>query len=158
MANLINTAKPSSPEVHMSQSNIPNSDQIMAMLNGVKDKVSDPKFLENIQKGIGPAFESVKAQLGTSWDDAQLIYHMAFDQGFDMKMETKVAALGALAYLVSPIDLLPERFLGPLGLADDVAVLMFALNYCKPEITRYQAYKAAQTPAQASKPIPPASS
>jgi uncharacterized membrane protein YkvA (DUF1232 family) len=142
----------------MSQPNIPNGDQIMAMLNGVKDKVSDPKFLENIQKGIGPAFESVKSQLGTSWDDAQLIYHMAFDAGFDMKMETKVAALGALAYLVSPIDLLPERFLGPLGLADDVAVLMYALNYCKPEITRYQAYKAAQTPAQTSKPIPPASS
>ena len=135
----------------MSQPNL-NGDKIMEMLNGMKDKVSDPKTLASIQSGFGDAFAQVKDKLGDSWEDAQAIYHMAFDGGFDMKAETKIAAIGALAYLVSPIDLIPERFLGPLGLADDVAVLMFALNYAKPEIERYRAFKATQNAQQATKP------
>lgn len=135
----------------MSQPNL-SGDKIMAMLNGMKDKVTDPKTLSGIEKGFGEAFAKIKDQLGDSWEDAQAIYHMAFDKDFDMKSETKIAAIGALAYLVSPIDLIPERFLGPLGLADDVAVLMFALNYSKPEIERYRAFKANQNAQQASKP------
>jgi uncharacterized membrane protein YkvA (DUF1232 family) len=39
------------------------------------------------------------------------------------------AALGAaLAYFVSPIDLLPEAFLGPAGYVDDVALAAYALH------------------------------
>ena len=39
------------------------------------------------------------------------------------------AGLGAaLAYFLSPIDLLPEAFLGPAGYVDDVAVAAFALS------------------------------
>ena len=39
------------------------------------------------------------------------------------------AGLGAaLAYFVSPIDLLPEAFLGPAGYVDDVALAAYALN------------------------------
>jgi uncharacterized membrane protein YkvA (DUF1232 family) len=137
----------------MSQPNL-NGDKIMEMLNGMKDKVTDPKTLASIEQGFGDAFAKVKDKLGDSWEDAQAIYHMAFDKGFDMKTETKIAAIGALAYLVSPIDLIPERFLGPLGLADDVAVLMFTLNYSKPEIERYRAFKAGQPAIDASQKPP----
>jgi uncharacterized membrane protein YkvA (DUF1232 family) len=39
------------------------------------------------------------------------------------------AGLGAaLAYFVSPIDLLPEAFLGPAGYIDDVALAAYALH------------------------------
>src|ERR1700742_4137637 len=39
------------------------------------------------------------------------------------------AKLGiALAYFMSPFDLLPEFLLGPIGLLDDVAIAAFALN------------------------------
>jgi uncharacterized membrane protein YkvA (DUF1232 family) len=39
------------------------------------------------------------------------------------------AGLGAaLAYFVSPIDLLPEAFLGPVGYVDDVALAAYALH------------------------------
>jgi uncharacterized membrane protein YkvA (DUF1232 family) len=39
------------------------------------------------------------------------------------------AGLGAaLAYFISPIDLLPEAFLGPAGYIDDVALAAFALS------------------------------
>ena len=32
-----------------------------------------------------------------------------------------------LAYMISPIDIAPELFLGPLGIADDLGVAAFAL-------------------------------
>jgi uncharacterized membrane protein YkvA (DUF1232 family) len=39
------------------------------------------------------------------------------------------AGLGAaLAYFISPIDLLPEAFLGPAGYVDDVALAAYALH------------------------------
>jgi uncharacterized membrane protein YkvA (DUF1232 family) len=39
------------------------------------------------------------------------------------------AKLGlVMAYFISPIDLLPEAFLGPLGYADDVALAALAIN------------------------------
>ena len=134
----------------MSQPNNPiPTDKIQQMLQGFKDKASDPNTLKSIEAGFGSAFAQVKDKLGDAWQDVQTIYNMAFDKGFDMKSETKIACVGALAYLISPIDLLPERFLGPLGLADDVAVLMFALNYAKPEIERYNAFKKTQSGASA---------
>ncbi len=37
-----------------------------------------------------------------------------------------LVALGAIAYGASPIDILPELVLGPLGLVDDAAVIVGA--------------------------------
>ena len=37
-------------------------------------------------------------------------------------------AAAVVAYLISPVDLLPEALLGPLGLADDVALAFMALD------------------------------
>lgn len=37
-----------------------------------------------------------------------------------------LVALGALAYGVSPLDVVPELLTGPLGLTDDLAVLVGA--------------------------------
>jgi uncharacterized membrane protein YkvA (DUF1232 family) len=123
----------------------PSEDTIAEMLSSeeAQEKASKPETLKAIQQGFGEAFEKVKDRLGDSWEDVQTIYHMAFDDSFDMKKETKYAAIGALAYLVSPVDLIPERFFGSLGMADDVAVLMFALKYAQPEIERYRSHRAA---------------
>jgi uncharacterized membrane protein YkvA (DUF1232 family) len=50
-----------------------------------------------------------------------------------------IAALGT-AYVLSPIDLLPEILLGPLGFADDLLILAAALsrilNYVHPDLVR----------------------
>jgi uncharacterized membrane protein YkvA (DUF1232 family) len=104
-------------------------------------KAKDPKTHDMIREGFADSFGKVKDRLGDSWEDVQTIYRMAFDDTFDMKKETKYAVLGALAYLVSPVDLLPEKRMGALGYVDDVAVLMFALKYAGPEIERYRAFK-----------------
>ena len=51
------------------------------------------------------------------------------------------AMAGALIYLVSPIDLLPEAFLGPIGLVDDAGVVGAATFFVYRLI---QARKAAE--------------
>lgn len=104
--------------------------------------VNEPSTMERIQADFEKAFESVKDRMGDSWEDVRTIYDMARDKSFTMETKVKVVVIGALAYLVSPSDLLPERVLGPIGLADDVAVLFFALKYARPEIERYRKFKA----------------
>ena len=54
----------------------------------------------------------------------------------DRRVDTRHKAyLGvALAYVVSPIDILPERVLGPVGYLDDLAVLVAVLNLLLVEV------------------------
>lgn len=40
----------------------------------------------------------------------------------------KIKLVAGIAYFISPIDLLPEMFLGPVGYLDDIAVAAFILN------------------------------
>jgi uncharacterized membrane protein YkvA (DUF1232 family) len=55
-------------------------------------------------------------------------------------LRSKALAVLGLAYVVSPIDLIPEVFLGPIGLVDDVlvvsAALSFMLNDVHPDVVR----------------------
>jgi uncharacterized membrane protein YkvA (DUF1232 family) len=52
--------------------------------------------------------------------------------------KAKLAA--AIAYFVSPVDLVPEALVGPLGYLDDIAVAAYVLhgmiNHTEPEILR----------------------
>ncbi len=40
----------------------------------------------------------------------------------------KLKLVAGIAYFISPIDLLPEAFLGPIGYLDDIAVTAYILN------------------------------
>lgn len=43
-----------------------------------------------------------------------------------------IAALGgAVAYVISPVDIMPEAILGPLGLTDDLGLFTAAMLYAK---------------------------
>jgi uncharacterized membrane protein YkvA (DUF1232 family) len=44
-------------------------------------------------------------------------------------------------YLVVPIDLIPDP-IPVIGVADDIAVIVFAIRYARPEIERYRAFRA----------------
>lgn len=46
----------------------------------------------------------------------------------DVPIAEKAKLAGAIAYFVSPIDLLPEALIGPLGYADDVSLAAYVLN------------------------------
>jgi uncharacterized membrane protein YkvA (DUF1232 family) len=55
-----------------------------------------------------------------------LLCKLMFDTRVPSSLKAKLGL--ALAYYVSPIDLLPEALLGPLGLIDDIAVSAYVLN------------------------------
>jgi len=46
----------------------------------------------------------------------------------DVPQSKKIKLISAIAYFISPIDVLPEAFLGPIGYLDDVAVAAYVLN------------------------------
>jgi len=57
-------------------------------------------------------------------------FHLLIKLSLDPRVETmKKAKLAfAITYFFSPIDLLPEAFLGPIGYLDDIAVAAYILN------------------------------
>jgi uncharacterized membrane protein YkvA (DUF1232 family) len=61
-----------------------------------------------------------------------LVSRLVLDKRVDGKLKAYLGA--ALAYVVSPIDLLPERAFGVIGYFDDVIVLVATLNMVLNEI------------------------
>jgi len=55
-------------------------------------------------------------------------------------LSSKAVALLAMGYILSPIDLVPEILLGPIGLVDDLLVVTAALsrmlNHVHPDVVR----------------------
>jgi uncharacterized membrane protein YkvA (DUF1232 family) len=68
-------------------------------------------------------------------------YRMSFDKGFNLEPHTRGVMLVALLYPVVPIDLIPDP-IPVLGLADDVALIVYAIRFAKPEIERYRKFQA----------------
>lgn len=70
------------------------------------------------------------------------LFHLLIKMSFDKEVPTaeKAKLAAAIAYFVSPIDLIPEALLGPIGFADDIAVAAWVLNSIvndsDPEIVR----------------------
>lgn len=50
----------------------------------------------------------------------------------------------ALAYLISPIDIIPEIIFGPFGLIDDFAILFFAIRRIEKEVINFLAWEETQ--------------
>lgn len=59
-------------------------------------------------------------------DLAHLVGRLVADPAVPARRKARLAA--ALAYKISPVDLLPGLVLGPVGLVDDLAVLVWALD------------------------------
>jgi uncharacterized membrane protein YkvA (DUF1232 family) len=55
-----------------------------------------------------------------------LLCKLSIDKDVPMKEKAKLA--GAIAYFVSPIDLLPEALIGPLGFVDDISLAAYVIN------------------------------
>lgn len=67
------------------------------------------------------------------------------------KLGLMVAAAG---YVISPIDLLPEGVLGPLGLADDAAVLAWLAGALMTEVGSYLEWERLQERGAGAGPAP----
>jgi uncharacterized membrane protein YkvA (DUF1232 family) len=46
----------------------------------------------------------------------------------EVPQSKKIKLISAIAYFISPIDLLPEAFMGPLGYLDDLGLAAYVLN------------------------------
>jgi uncharacterized membrane protein YkvA (DUF1232 family) len=55
-----------------------------------------------------------------------LLCRLSADPAVNIKDKAKLGA--AIAYFVSPMDLVPEMILGPVGLLDDLALSAYVLN------------------------------
>jgi len=58
------------------------------------------------------------------------LFHLLCKLTFDSRVPTleKAKLAGAIAYFVSPVDLIPEAILGPVGYVDDIALAAIVLN------------------------------
>lgn len=67
-----------------------------------------------------------------------LLCKLSIDKDVPIKEKAKLA--GAIAYFVSPIDLIPEALVGPIGYVDDISLAAFVLhqvvNNTDPEVVR----------------------
>jgi uncharacterized membrane protein YkvA (DUF1232 family) len=69
-------------------------------------------------------------------------YYCAFDHATPIK--AKGILLGALAYFILPIDVIPDFILG-LGFTDDMAVLLAAFNVVRTHVTDDHRDRARRT-------------
>lgn len=70
------------------------------------------------------------------------LFHLLWKLSTDPEVPAsdKAKLAGALAYFISPIDLVPEAFFGPIGFVDDIALAAYVLNgivnHTDPEVVR----------------------
>ena len=58
----------------------------------------------------------------------------------NVPIRTIASIVGALAYFVSPIDLIPD-FIPVLGLTDDAAILSLCFKLCRDDVLEYRNWK-----------------
>ena len=54
-------------------------------------------------------------------------------------------SLLGIVYVISPLDLVPELFLGPFGLADDAGILAMSVGYLVASSDRYLHWRLGTT-------------
>jgi len=55
-----------------------------------------------------------------------LLCRLSLDK--DVPVKEKAKLVGAIAYFLSPIDLIPEAVTGPVGYVDDIAIASYVIN------------------------------
>jgi uncharacterized membrane protein YkvA (DUF1232 family) len=63
----------------------------------------------------------------SAWDRVVLAWHLFSDER--VSWVAKLIPVLVIGYLISPVDFLPEIVTGPLGLLDDLTILILGLNW-----------------------------
>lgn len=81
-----------------------------------------------------------KKHAGKGWiENFKTLLYMLKDPNFNLSSGTWAAIAGAIAYVVCPVDLIPD-FIPGLGFIDDVFVLTIVTNQVSHEIVRYRTF------------------
>ena len=84
-------------------------------------------------KGFAEKISHIAKRAGAKLVYAALILYYTL-QSKDVPLKDKAIIIGALGYLISPLDVIPDAI--PIaGLGDDVAVLLYVLRKIKGDLT-----------------------
>lgn len=109
---------------------------------GAPEPVNNEDFYSRVRKRLR-RWATTKEGKQARWleyilvlpDFFYLLCGLALDREVPLKHKAKIGVV--IAYIVSPLDLLPEGLLGPPGYTDDVVLAAYALsqllNHMKPE-------------------------
>lgn len=75
---------------------------------------------------------------GEDLSDFVKMIKAAFRGTFRIKKRNILIAIAGLFYVLSPLDFIPELVLGPLGLVDDAAILVFIYKRITGELERFR--------------------
>jgi len=103
-------------------------------LNAYADKASSADE-ETIRDNIGGMN---RGPIRKIWESVLLLWEMVRDPSAPWK--SKALAIGALVYLVSPIDAIPDA-IPFFGLSDDVGVILAAVAALATDLMKYQKTK-----------------
>ena len=101
--------------------------------------------VEDVLRSRGKAEKKMHAGvLQEYWEDVQTFFQMLGDYWNgsyrEVPFATIAAIVGALAYLICPIDVIPD-FIPVIGLVDDAAVIAICLKLVRTDIAAYRAWK-----------------
>ena len=127
----------------------PGDDRVQSLLENadVASVAQQPEVERQIKEQFEHKSEKLQAKVGSAWGDVRDAYRMSFDKSFNLEPRTRGVLLVALLYLVVPIDLVPDP-IPVLGLADDVALIVYAIRFARPEIERYRKFQAERAQAE----------
>ena len=110
------------------------------------DEEKKNKALEKAQsmaKEFNPKEAEIFAQKhqDASWyEQFKLLYDMIMDDEYELSSKVYLSIAGALAYVVFPIDVIPD-FIPIMGFIDDAFVLGYVIKTFSDEIERYKTFK-----------------
>ena len=108
-----------------------------------ENDTTEPSIPEGASKKESDFYHKLRARVrkwtkeksgSSKWADYVMLapdfFHLLCKLSVDKEVPRgeKVKLALAVAYFISPIDLLPEAFLGPVGYLDDVALAAYVLN------------------------------
>ncbi|ASI34760.1 MULTISPECIES: YkvA family protein [unclassified Exiguobacterium] len=115
-----------------------------------KDYIDRPKKTKSILKRANNSIQK-NSSLSLVFSPVRLFIDMvrSYQSGEyrNIRRTTILKVIGALIYLVSPIDLIPDFILG-FGFADDVAIILFVTKTIFEELTRYSDWQDEQQKAR----------
>ena len=94
------------------------------------------KLADNIPKPLIGLWEDLKTMIFILGDFITGKYR-------DIPWKTIAAITAAVAYFVSPVDIIPD-IIPVLGFLDDALVLKLCLDFCREDIEKYREWKKEQ--------------
>ncbi|MCP9449417.1 MAG: YkvA family protein [Nitrospira sp.] len=94
--------------------------------------------------GVSTRFFAMLRMIGRLWYDLPLLVRLlrAWKQGWypGLSARTLMIVAGALLYVLSPVDLVPD-FIPGIGVIDDLAVLALVLQSLAQELAAFRAWE-----------------